>query len=52
MELPFASFEVMEVRSTFRVGQAEGKTAKKNIRQYPTSLWQLYDHSAGEELAK
>ncbi len=29
MELPFASFEVMEVCSTIRIGMVEGKTAKK-----------------------
>ncbi len=29
MELPFTSFEVMEVRSTIHIGTAEGKTVKK-----------------------
>ncbi len=29
MELPFASFEMMEMRSTIRVGMIQGKTAKK-----------------------
>ncbi len=51
MELPYASFEVMEARSTIHAGTAEREDCEKNIRRYPTFLWQLYDHSAGEELA-
>ncbi len=30
---------------------SRGKECEKNIHRYPTSLWQLYDQSAGEELA-
>ncbi len=52
MELPFVSFAVMEVRSSkICAGTAEGKTAKKIYADVFMSLWQLYDHSAGEELA-
>ncbi len=29
MELPYVSFEVMEVSSTIHIGTAEGKTVKK-----------------------
>ncbi len=40
MELPFASFEEMEVCSTIHIGMVEGKTAKKKY----ADILRLYDN--------